>query len=117
MAGRKVSRTDEALAVRDAALSILRAVGQNESHSDGNWCLVWNSDCFSMVLRTPFQRMPPIPGDAIRIAAIHGMRLPKQLGYGLDIWRTGSEKVLNIEWDTDGTVRLASFKRGDWEAE
>jgi hypothetical protein len=69
------------------------------------------------VLRTPFQRVPPVSGEDQRIAALHGIRLPKQLGYGLDICREGTGKVLNIEWGPDGAVGLRSFRRGDWEAE
>jgi hypothetical protein len=110
-------RTEQALAARDAALSILRTIGWNEAHSDGNTYLTWRSADFSLSLRTPFQRVPPISGHDIRTAAIHGMRLPKQLGYGLDIHRTGRGKVLNIEWATDGTVWLASFRRGTSKVE
>jgi hypothetical protein len=117
MAERKVSRTDQAIAVRDAALSLLRAVGQNEPNKDGNTYRVWRSASLGMVLRTPFQRMPPISGEDIRRAAIYGVRLPKQLGYGLDIWEQPGGKKFNIEWDGQGTVELRGFRRGAWEAE
>jgi hypothetical protein len=35
--------------------------------------------------------------------------------YGLDIW--AHQKVMNLEWDDDGSVELITFKRGEWEAQ
>ncbi|HET7882717.1 MAG TPA: hypothetical protein VFL55_17670 [Acetobacteraceae bacterium] len=38
------------------------------------------------------------------------------LGYGLDVWRSGS-KVLSFEWNADGWTGLVSMKPGSWEDE
>jgi len=113
----KVSRTNQALALRDAAIVWLRRAGQNEPHPGGYRYLTWRSEEFTLLLRTPFQRVPGFSGKDHRIAAMHGVRLPKQYGYGLDIWRQGSGKVLTLEWEADGTVGLRSFRRGTWEGE
>lgn len=58
-----------------------------------------------MLLRTPFQKIPEPTNKALKGA---------NLSYGLDIW-TQSGKVLNIEWDTQESTQLVSFKRGAWE--
>ena len=36
--------------------------------------------------------------------------------YGLELWDQQIGKVLNIDWQTVGSVpRIVTFKRGDWE--
>jgi hypothetical protein len=117
LATKRPSRKDQAIAVRDAALFIMRTAGRSEPHGDGNTYLIFKNADFDMMLRTPFQRMPALDGDFVRKAMVHGIPLPKLLGYGLDVWRHGQGKVLNVEWGTDGTARVASFKRGSWEQE
>jgi hypothetical protein len=65
--------------------------------------------------RTPFQRMPQAD-DALKYRAVqHGLTVPQNLPYGLDVW--APKKVLNIEWDDKGNVALVSLRPGAWESE
>ena len=117
MAKPKVSRLDQAIAVRDAALTLLRADGHYDIHGDGVRCLYWKNDSLYLLHRTPFQRMPPMEGEFVRKAIMCGMALPKMLGYGLDVWETPGGKRFNFEWDDKGNYHLASFKPGAWRDE
>jgi hypothetical protein len=65
--------------------------------------------------RTPFQRMPQAHDSVKYRAAQHGLTVPQNLPYGLDVW--APNKVLNIEWDDKGNYALVSFRPGAWEAE
>lgn len=116
-AAKRVSRQDQACAVRDAAIALMQAGGTINKESNGHNYLTFANDTFSMILRTPFQTTPPIAGEFLRIAVALGARLPIQMNYGLDIWVRTRGKVMNIEWNHHGEVQLVSFRRGDWEAE
>jgi hypothetical protein len=64
---------------------------------------------------TPFQRIPGPDGRLIAKAIALGLRAPKNLPYGLDIW--APKKVFNLVWDDTGDVTLVNFKPGVWGAE
>jgi hypothetical protein len=58
----------------------------------------------------------PQAHDSVKYrAAQHGLTVPQNLPYGLDVW--APNKVLNIEWDDKGNYALVSFRPGAWEAE
>ena len=113
MPGKTSTRLSDALAIKEAALIILKARGSRQpSQSDGS---SWKGNGVSIVLRTPFQRLPELDGRVIKQAVLYGLRPTKNLPYGLDIWELGRGKVLNLEWALNGRPELVSFKRGDWE--
>jgi hypothetical protein len=80
-------------------------------------CCARDSGNMYMSYRTPFQKMPEIRlTDRQRhCLAANGIKMPRQLPYGLDIWVT--RKVMNLEWDHHGKPDLVSFKPGEWEAD
>ena len=105
-------RLEAALRLRDAALSKLRSEGSFEDINIGPY-LTWAGKDLEMGLRTPFQRLPPVP-EAIKYFAAKTGKGSINLSYGLDIWDKKG-KVLNIEWNDTGEVQLVSFRRGHWE--
>jgi len=72
---------------------------------------------FRFIHRTPFSRIPPNGlkprnyDDAVLL-----QRGPVNLSYALDVWLSG-RKVMLLEWDHDGSPDLASFAKGDWDAQ
>lgn len=109
---RKSNRLDAALRLRDSALSKLRSEGSFVDTNIGPY-LTWTGQDLMMGLRTPFQKLPPVTEEIKYFAAKTG-KGPANLSYGLDIW-VKKRKVLNIEWNDTGEIRLVSFRRGDWE--
>jgi hypothetical protein len=113
---------ERAMELRDIALAIVRARGSWEpiylAKQPGrakqiiHRALSFKDGELSIAYRTPFQRLPPLPQRVKVIAAMTNMPI-EELPYGLDIWCP--RKVLNIEWDAAGEVRIANFKRGKWE--
>jgi hypothetical protein len=98
-------KQQRAIELRDIALALVQARGTLQSESCKSTStvhrvLIFDSDGFKILYRTPFQRLP---GATI--------------SYGLDVWRNG--KVLSIEWteDDDGRVDVICYKAGPWEAE
>ena len=114
-----MTKRDRALELRDLALAVLRARGvwQPVRVNDGTiQALTFDDDGLSILHTTPFQRLPQPTGVFIKyLSALHGLDLPQNLPYGLDIWRGG--KKLNIEWSDSGQVVVVSYKAGDWERE
>ncbi len=105
-------RLEASLRLRDVALNKLRSEGSFEDTNIGPY-LTWAGKGLEMGLRTPFQRLPPVP-EAIKYFAAKTGDGSVNLSYGLDIWDK-TRKVLNIEWNDPGEVLLVSFRRGDWE--
>jgi len=103
----------KAIEVKRHALSLVNEYGKFEDMPNASPHLNWRGDKLDILLRTPFQKTPEPPP----LYHAHVGRLPNNLPYGLDIWVSGGSKVFNIEWSDDGSVKLVSFKRGDWENE
>jgi hypothetical protein len=38
----------------------------------------------------------------------------ENLPYGLDIW-FAHKKVLNVEWNDEGLIKIISYRPGEWE--
>ncbi len=110
---RTPKRLARALELRAAALRLVGRTGTWERASGIN---VLAAQCGTLTIfyRTPFQRLPTNDRIAAKAARL-GLRVPRNLPYGLDIW--APKKVLNLEWDDKGAVVLVSFKPGAWEAE
>lgn len=109
-------RLETATRLRDAALSKLRAEGTLDrlgGTNDIGRILRGKIGALTMVLRTPFNRLPPLTEDMKYNSALFGRR-PHTLPYGLDIWAEGG-KVFFVEWNDEGEIDLVSFKRGEWE--
>jgi hypothetical protein len=105
------TKLTKALALRDAALAIVKAHGTSETVGD------------DMKLTTA--RI----GD-LQILYRSGPTGSQRLPYGLDVWASKAVatlkendgvytsrvlKVLNIEWDDQGGAKLVSYRAGDWE--
>jgi hypothetical protein len=112
MSGGSETEHARALALRDAALIVVKR--------DGTWrdcgsakLLFAQSDGISVAYRTPFQKLP----EESDLTKYHIARLGAQLNlpYGLDVW--APKKVLNIEWDDQGSVALIALRSGAWEAD
>ena len=111
-------RMETVLQIRQAALQKLRAEGQfEEVHHFGSvlsWKAPdWQQGGIHMLHRTPFQKLPKPSAEVMKRAFEYGIVPRLNLPYGLDIWAGG--KVLNLEWNDSGDMKLVSFKRGAWE--
>ena len=72
-------------------------------------------DGLHILYHTPIQRIPQVD-DALKYRAAQlGLKMPKNLPYGLDVW--APKKVMNIEWDDQGNVALVSLRPGAWESQ
>jgi hypothetical protein len=114
----KSAKLARALALREAALSIIRRAGVWESAKVGSHevkLLSAQLGGIHISYRTPFQQIPQA-GEALKYRAAQlGLKTPKNLPYGLDVW--APKKVMNIEWDDQGNVALVSLRPGAWETE
>jgi len=110
----KSEKLARAIALRDAALIVVKRAGTWENSSRPK-LLFTRVGSLSIGYRTPFQRVPSHDGQMTAQAAAAGSRPPQNLPYGLDLW--APQKVFNIEWDVRGNVALVSFRPGEWEAE
>jgi hypothetical protein len=97
----KLTKKDRAIKLRDKALKVVRSKGQLSPLLTGKTVvfktLTYHSGYLQIHYRAPFE---PIHDRAI-------------MPYGLDVY--WPKKVLNIEWDDAGEVRVVGFRRGEWE--
>jgi hypothetical protein len=101
------SRMARALALRNAAVSVLRRKGTRADRK-GLARLELNTQCWD-------DEEPPL-AMSYRTSLESRWLLP----HGLSVWaslRGKRCKVLNIEWSDSGTTELISFRRGGWEDE
>lgn len=93
--------------MRDAALYLVRAKGKlGPFWQDADWPVLQHIDGGWMI--------------AYRGPELGGKTPTAEWRFNLNIWQCDAPwrgKVLNIAWQEDGTVRLISFRRGDWEAQ
>ena len=98
----KHARKDRALKLRDKALKLVQSKGKLSPLLTGKRVLfktlTYQSGYLQIHYRSPFE---PLPDDA-EIAP-----------YGLDVY--WPKKVLVIEWNDAGEVRIVEFRRGEWE--
>jgi hypothetical protein len=66
----------------------------------------------AITYRTPFQPLPPLSQFMRYQIALYGGK--ENLPYGLDIW-FAHKKVLNVEWNDEGLIRIISYRPGEWE--
>jgi len=99
----KLTKRDRAIKLRDKALKLVRSKGKLSPMLTGKTVLVKTLTYHSGDLQIEF-RLPhePIP---------RGSENP---AYGLDVY--WSKKVLCVEWDDAGSVRVIGFRPGEWEA-
>jgi hypothetical protein len=111
------TRLDRALNVRDAVLAWLLDNGRDEMLS-GFRVRGGEVAPFRFIYRTPFSRIPlnGLKPRNFGDAALMQRRGPGNLPYALDVWWAG-RKVMSLEWDHDGSLDLASFAKGDWDAQ
>jgi hypothetical protein len=107
-------RTAQAIALRDHVIKLM----------EGNSKLVtlgllnvqtWKRRRFHATLNTSFnplhEREAAAPGY---VHATARQRAPKPMPYELSLW--AGSKVLSMEWEQGGEVRIVTFKRGDWDS-
>jgi hypothetical protein len=118
---RKRAKLERTLVLRDAALKVVRRTGVWElikvAGQPARNIKVLSARIGSLQIsyRIPFHQTPQ-PSDAVKYcAAQHGLTVPWNLTFGLDVW--APNKVLNIEWDDKGNYAIVSFRPGTWEAE
>ena len=99
----KLTKKERAIKLRDKALKVVRSQGTLSPMLTGKTVLfktlTYHSGKLHIHYRSPFK-----PGDA---AVAEG------LPYGLDVY--WPNKVLCIEWDDAGSVRVVGFRPGEWE--
>ena len=107
------SGDDQALAIRDHLLPLVRDRGALECQRDAVRLITLQLDLWLLKHWTPFN--DPSPEQA----ASPGYRQARQrtrpeLPYGLEAWRD-ERKLLSILWAEDGSYEVDSFVRGSWE--
>jgi hypothetical protein len=116
---KKSAKLARALALRDAAITVVRHIGVWETipvrGARDMKFLCARIGSLQISYRTPFQQMPQAANAVKYRAAQHSLTVPRSLPYGLDVW--ANKKVLNVEWDDQGNVALVSLRPGAWEAE
>jgi hypothetical protein len=110
----KEEKIARAIALRDAALIVVKRMGTWEAASQIK-LLTARVATLLIGYRTPFQRLPEAPEQMKYFAVQHGKPSPESWPYGLDVW--APKKVMCIEWDDQGNVLLVSLRHGEWEAE
>jgi hypothetical protein len=98
----KLTKKERATKLRDEALRLVRSKGKLSPMLTGKTVLfktlTYHNGDLQIHYRAPFE---PIPNDE----AI--------MPYGLDVY--WPKKVLSIEWDDTGEVRIVGFRPGEWE--
>jgi hypothetical protein len=111
-----MTRLQRALIVRDAVLAWLRDHGITEIVS-GMRVLGGEVAPYRFIHRTPFTELPDNLNRDYQYAVLLQERgRPVNLPYGLDVCLSGC-KVMNLEWDNDGSPDLVSFAKGDWDGQ
>jgi hypothetical protein len=112
----QMTKRERAIQMREAALVIVRANGTFGDIAGGSFRpLQFDGDGIKILYRSPFQRIPPPSGEFLKQGHLVGIIPKENLQHGLDIW--AGLKVLNIEWADKGTVHVAGYKAGAWEAQ
>ena len=109
-----MSKREHAIALRDLALTVVRARGSWQTVGNKLRLLTCRLDDVRIALQTPLQQQPSdIAPPAKYLAAHHRKPTPVYLPYVMDVWDGG--KVLSLQWADDGSVEIISYKPGTWE--
>src|ERR1700677_2879286 len=110
-----MSRKDDAILIRDAAVALVASVGEMVKilGQDGSRLRNFAElDEVKILYQTPATADPQeIPPEFLEALKASGR---PHLPYHLDIW-DAQRKVFAVTWDEDGQFRIVSFKRGGWE--
>ena len=91
-----MSKREHAIALRDLALTVVRARGSWQTVGNKLRLLTCRLDDVRIALQTPLQQEPSdIPPLAKYLAAHHGKPTPVYLPYVMDVWDGG--KVLSVQ--------------------
>ena len=106
---KRLERVERAIEIRACALKLLGEQGRWTTLFHGREVLQFEDSRFLIM----FYIKQPVPlqlRERFRVGPL-GWGL-----YGLELWDQQIGKVLNIDWQTVGSVpRIVTFKRGDWE--
>jgi len=109
-----MNKREHAIALRDLALTVVRARGSSQTVGNKLRLLTCRLDDVRIALQMPLQQQPsdisPMPKY---LAAHRGKPTPVYLPYVMDVWDGG--KVLSLQWADDGSVEIISYKPGPWE--
>jgi hypothetical protein len=102
------TKIDQAIRLRDLALSLVKVGGAWQESGGGPNMLVFENDNLFISYRSPFQKLPPQSG------------LDQNLPHGLDIWEQDidagdMDKVLSVEWSEKGKFVMNDYVPGPWE--
>ena len=109
------SGNEQALAIRDHVLPLLRRDGVLELQRDTVRLVELRLEPWVFRYWTPFSAL--VPGEASSPGyrhAIERQHTRPDLPYGLEVWH--DTPVLRVLWADNGAFEIASFIRGPWEA-
>lgn len=110
---------DQALAIRDHILPLLRQHGTVQVQRDSVRLTELRIGIWAFSHWTPFNELGEHEASSPGYRhALERQRAQQTLAYGLDIWH-GEDvtKVFRILWSEAGTIDVVNFVRGAWEAE
>ena len=111
----KATKLARIKSIRAAALRAVEEIGSWHQVRMGNRDLAMRGaeiGDVSISYRTPFQPLPPLSQLMRYQKKKFGGK--ENLPYGLDIW-FAHKKVLNVEWNDEGLIRIISYRPGEWE--
>lgn len=114
--GRVMPKQADALAVREAALVMLRARGINRIVRDLGMCVTYSGDGLGITFRNQFQSRARPHSRWVIEAAINGVKVQPAMPYGVSVVIDGLGKVFDIGFDDREQHHIVCFKRGPWEA-
>lgn len=100
----KLTKKERAIKLRDKALKLVRSKGTRSPILTGKTVLfqtlAYHNGDLHIHYRSPFK--------------LSDAAVAEGLPYGLDVY--WPNKVLAIEWDDAGSVRIVGFRPGEWES-
>ncbi|MBR0669331.1 hypothetical protein GXW71_33585 [Roseomonas hellenica] len=111
------SGDDQALAIRDHLLPLVREGGTLELQRDAIRLLSLRTGAWTVEHWTPFNDLSPEEASSPGYRhAVERQHTRPGLPYGLEVWRAGT-KLLCILWADGGKFEVLDFVRGSWEAD
>jgi hypothetical protein len=109
------SGNEQALAIRDHVLPLLRRDGVLELQRDTVRLVELRLEPWVFRYWTPFSELFPSEASSPGYRhAVERQHTRPDLPYGLEVWH--DTPVLRVLWADNGAFEIASFIRGPWEA-
>jgi len=107
------ARHKQAVALRDAAITLLVFRGKRVVDPSGHFNRQWENGNVLLVFKTPY---PATVSDTDQIIFLEHKLDRKTVTYGLEAFLTQTDKVYEAEWDSR-LVRVSAYCPGRWESE